>query len=121
MALILHFWKPFAIFMRQGKPVCIDIGRQQDRSIASTAFFQSALLAIDNAHNSVKIIKFPQRFDPRVASIKLCDGYLLKQFLFKDKGIKKIKLFSPCVQTANGFANPPPQDAAKANPNEEQK
>ena len=32
-------------------------------------------------------------------AIKLTDGYLLKQLTFKDRGIKKVKIFSPFVNS----------------------
>jgi len=119
MALILHFWRPFAIVMRHGRPVCIDVGKQQNKSIASLVFFQTGFLAIDSALNSVKIVKFPARFDPRAPAVKVCEGYLLKQLTYKDKGIKKIKIFSPNVMTATGFAAP--SDPTKQTGGEEQK
>lgn len=30
-------------------------------------------------------------------ALKIADGYILKQLLFKDRGIKKIKIFNPNV------------------------
>ena len=42
------------------------------------------------------MMKFPGIFDPRKKlSVKLSDGYLLRQYTFKDRAIKKLKLFKP--------------------------
>ena len=112
MAIVLHQSKPFAIFMRHGRPVCIDIGRQQAPSIASIAPFMTGFFVINKEHTSVKSAKFPPRFDPRASALKLTDGYLLKQLLFKDRGIKKVKLFSPHVSTINQSTTAAPGEAA---------
>jgi len=104
MAIVLHPCQPFAIFMRHGRPVCVDIGPQQGPCPVSLVFFQTGFLMIDKEQTSAKIVRFPPRFDPRVPSVKLCDSYFLKQLVFKDKGIKKLKIFSPYVNTAKGKA-----------------
>lgn len=106
MAMVLHPCKPIAVFIRNGKPICIDVGKQQASSLVSLAPFMTGFLAIKSERNSVKTIRFPSRFDPRSPSVKLCDGYLLKQLLFKDKGIKKVKVFSPYVVTSTGHVAP---------------
>ena len=61
--------------------------------------FMTGFLALKKVESYVKFIlfRFPARFDPRTPSLKLTDGYLMKQFLFADRGIKKLKIFSPNV------------------------
>ena len=61
----------------------------------------------------MRSLKFPARFDPRAPSTKLADGYFLKQLLFKDRGIKKIKLFNPIVASTNLSDNNPPLDQSR--------
>ena len=106
MALVLHKARPFGIFIRHGRPVLVDIGRRQGPSLVSVVPFLTGFLAIDKNQMAVKSVKFPPRFDPRTPALKLTDGYLLKQLLFKDRGIKKIKIFSPTVTSVR------PQGAA---------
>lgn len=80
MAFILHPSRPFGIFIRNGKSICIDIGKQQGSSFVSMAPFMTGYLGLKKVESSVKIVmfKFPPRFDPRTPSIKLTDGYLMK-------------------------------------------
>lgn len=81
MALVLHPSRPFGIFIRNGMPICIDIGKQQGSCLVSMAPFMTGFLALKKEQNSsVKMIlfKFHKYFDPRAASLKLTDGYLLK-------------------------------------------
>lgn len=40
------------------------------------------------------MVKLPIAFDPRKTA-KVSDGYILRQIVFKDKGIKMMKLFCP--------------------------
>ena len=78
MALILHPMKNFGIFIRNGRPVLVDIGKQQSPTLASLAPFKGAYWAINDENLSVKAVRFATRFDPRAPSLKLSDGYLLK-------------------------------------------
>lgn len=41
--------------------------------------------------------RFKQGFDPRKASTKLTEGHIVKQLVFKKRGIKKLMLFNPTV------------------------
>ena len=112
MALVLHPKKTFGVFIRHGRPVLVDIGKQQGLSLLSLAPFRTGFLAINEEKTAVTSVKFPVRFDPRVPSLKLTDGYLLKQLLFKDRGIKKVKLFNPLVVSSSNAENngDPPLD-----------
>ena len=46
MALILHPSRPFGVFLRNGKPICIDIGKQQGSSYFSMVHFKTGFLAL---------------------------------------------------------------------------
>ena len=107
MALVLHPSRTFAIFIRNGKPICIYVGKQQGCSLLSVTAFAQGFVGLRNEKAASKIIKFkfPQRFDPRMPALKLAEGYLLKQHVFKDRGIKKIKMFNPTVAGAAGNSN----------------
>ena len=106
MALILHPSRPFGVFIRNGKPICIDLGKQQGSSYVSMTPFMTGFLALKQVQSASKLIlfRFPPRFDPRNISVNLTDGYLLKQFVFTDRGIKKLKIFSPTAATVNNQA-----------------
>ena len=79
MALVLHPSKAFGIFIRHGRPILVDIGKQQGANLVDLTPFRTGFLAIDKDQTAVRSVKFAQRFDPRVSSLKLTDGYLLKQ------------------------------------------
>ena len=61
---------------------------------------KSAFLIIDQDQDQIKMTKFPVGFDIRKHQ-KLADGILLKQLVFKDKGLKSLKLFNPSLDPAD--------------------
>ena len=56
----------------------------------------TGFLQIDSNRDQVLLTRFPLGFDIRKTQ-KLADGVLLKQTIYKDRGIKYLKVFSPTL------------------------
>jgi hypothetical protein len=93
--IVLHAYKPFVISVRKGHIRLTDLGATNSQ-LVSLANFMTGFLAVDQKQDALTLTRFPVGFDIRKHQ-KLADGYFLKQTIYKDRGIKLLKLFNPSL------------------------